>query len=78
MKWHPECFGCYMCGAELCENGFFKHNGRYVSLEFLEFLRSRDHFLVQGFKFLPQFLILSSIYACSFDNLFQLLDAFFV
>ena len=30
VKWHPECFGCYMCGAELCENGFFKHNGRYV------------------------------------------------
>lgn len=32
VKWHPECFGCYMCGAELCENGFFKHNGRLAEL----------------------------------------------
>jgi len=32
VKWHPECFGCYMCGAELCENGFFKHNGRPICI----------------------------------------------
>ncbi|XP_063683954.1 LIM domain-containing protein B-like isoform X2 [Bolinopsis microptera] len=45
VKWHPECFGCYMCGAELCENGFFKHNGRPICIDCHDLLKKKKKYI---------------------------------